>query len=49
VFRYVFLNPYRAGLLGPADKWHGYYCDAEDWAWFAPLTSRECPFPEWLT
>jgi REP element-mobilizing transposase RayT len=48
VFLYIFLNAYRAHLL-PADaKWPGYYCAADDWEWFAPLTNSAAPFPEWL-
>ena len=48
VFRYLFLNPYRAGLLQPNEKWPGYFCATNDWAWFGPLTEKECPLPEWL-
>lgn len=48
VFLYIFLNPYRAGLIPQAAKWSGYYCCANDWSWFEPLTNAETPFPEWL-
>lgn len=48
VFRYIFLNPYRAGLLHDDARWPGYFCCDEDWAWFAGLTKDEMPFPEWL-
>lgn len=48
VFLYIFLNPYRADLVRPSETWPGYYCAAEDWEWFAPLTNSETPFPEWL-
>lgn len=48
VFLYIFLNPYRAQLLSPLEKWPGYYCAPEDWAWFESLTNSETPFPEWL-
>lgn len=48
VFLYVFLNPYRAKLLPPDQKWPGYFCTEEDWAWFGPLTNSDTPFPEWL-
>jgi REP element-mobilizing transposase RayT len=48
VFLYIYLNPYRSGLI-PADaRWPGYYCAAEDWAWFGELTDQGCPMPEWL-
>ena len=49
VFLYLFLNPYRAGLLPDSGKWAGYYCRPDDWVWFAPLTESGCPQPEWLT
>ena len=48
VFLYIYLNPYRAKLISLTEKWPGYYCAAEDWAWFSPLTNSETPFPEWL-
>ncbi len=48
VFSYLFLNPYRASLLAQNEKWPGYYCCPQDWAWFAPLTDKDCPLPEWL-
>jgi hypothetical protein len=48
VFLYLYLNPYRAGLLATSDLWSGYYCRPDDWAWFAPLTDEGSPMPEWL-
>ena len=48
VFQYIFLNAYRAKLLTPDQRWPGYYCHPDDWAWFEPLTNESCPFPEWL-
>lgn len=48
VFLYIFLNPYREGLIQAGQSWNGYYCSREDWAWFGELTNRPCPFPEWL-
>ncbi len=48
VFIYVYLNPYRAGLLAQAETWPGYRCCAEDWAWFGPMTKESAPQPEWL-
>jgi len=48
VFLYLYLNPYRAGLLPTSNKWHGYYCREDDWEWFGPLTETGCPMPEWL-
>lgn len=48
VFLYIYLNPYRAGLCASGEKWPGYICNPEDWAWFGDLTNRSCPEPEWL-
>lgn len=48
VFRYIWLNPYRAELIGTDQKWPWYYCAPEDWAWFEGLTNEGVPFPEWL-
>ena len=48
VFLYIFLNPYRANLVRPGERWPGYYCAEEDWAWFGGLTNESLPLPEWL-
>lgn len=48
VFLYLLLNPYRAGLIIGSETWPGYYCSAEDWKWFGPLTQSRVPFPEWI-
>jgi len=48
VFRYVFLNPYRAALVRLDERWPGYFCATEDWVWFKELTDEGGPFPEWL-
>ncbi len=48
VFLYIFLNPYRAGLLTTEQSWPGYYCSPEDWKWFGELTREAVPQPEWL-
>lgn len=48
VFLYVFLNPYRAGLIPSDQEWPGYACSREDWDWFGPLIHETCPLPEWL-
>ena len=47
-FRYIFLNPYLAGLIHVDEKWPGYFCAEQDWEWFKDLTSEAKPFPEWL-
>ncbi len=48
IIRYIYLNPYRAGLIQPAESWPYFYCREEDWAWFQGLTDSGQPFPEWL-
>jgi putative transposase len=48
VFRYIYLNPYRAGLLASSDKWPHYYCCDEEWAWFRNMLDADRPIPEWL-
>ena len=48
IFLYIFLNPYRANLLPRSERWPGYYCSQEDWAWFGALTNEAIPMPEWL-
>ena len=47
-FLYIFLNPYRAGLVSVGEKWPCYYCAPEDWEWFGGMTNESLPFPEWL-
>lgn len=48
VIRYIFQNPYRAGLLASPAIWPFFHCQADDWSWFAPLTDTGQPVPEWL-
>jgi hypothetical protein len=48
VFLYIFLNAYRARLVPTDQTWPAYFCAADDWHWFEPLTNASCPFPEWL-
>lgn len=48
VLLYIYLNPYRAGLLPQNERWPGYYCSDEGWAWFGALTNDAAPMPEWL-
>lgn len=48
VFRYIFLNPYRASLLPVTEPWAGYFCATEDWEWFGSLSHSDVLFPEWL-
>ena len=48
VFRYLFLNPYRKGLLTADAVWPYFYCGKEDWDWFQHETRNGEPYPEWL-
>ena len=48
VFLYIYLNPYKAGLVTKDQPGTGFYCAPADWGWFSELTDRELPFAEWL-
>jgi putative transposase len=48
VFRYIHLNPYRAGLIAASEQWPHYYCRAEEWSWFKELLHLDRPCPERL-
>jgi hypothetical protein len=48
VFLYIYLNPYRAGLIPTDQTWPGYYCAPDDWKWFGHQTANAMPQPEWL-
>jgi REP element-mobilizing transposase RayT len=48
LFLYIYLNPYRAGLVAPPEKWPQYRCEPEDWTWFSTQLERDLPPPEWL-
>lgn len=48
IFHYIYLNPYRSGLIRTDQKWIGYFCVDDDWSWFRELTANACPHPEWL-
>ena len=48
LFRYIFLNPDRAGLCATGDRWPWYYCCDDDWSWFKGELNTERPYPEWL-
>lgn len=48
VVRYIYLNPYRAGLISRDERWPYFFCCDEDWAWFRDRTDHSRPFPEWL-
>jgi len=48
LFLYIYLNPYRAGLLARTEHWPYYYCCDEDWRWFREQLDQDSPVPEWL-
>jgi len=48
VFLYIFLNPYRKGLVPPGQVCPGYYCSPQDWPWFQTLTHEGQPEPDWI-
>ncbi len=48
VFRYVFMNPYRNGLVSTDEVWPFFYCGNTDWEWFQHELHSESPYPEWL-
>lgn len=48
IFLYLYLNPYRAGLLPATAAWPHYWCSDEDWLWFRDLLQADRPYPEWL-
>jgi putative transposase len=48
VIRYIFMNPYAAGLIQPGENWPWFCCCAEDWTWFSGLTDSGRSYPEWL-
>jgi hypothetical protein len=48
VLRYLFLNPYRAGLVKPSEQYPHFWLSASDSEWFTPTLNNDRPFPEWL-
>jgi len=48
VFLYIYLNPYRAGLLPAGKIWPWFVCGEEDRAWFMPMLDQGLPAPDWL-
>lgn len=46
---YVFMNPYRAGLIGSDSVWPGWWTDgATSYEFLALARPGPCPQPEWL-
>ena len=48
VYHYIFMNPYRKGLVNAGQTWPYFWCADEDRAWFIPCTDGGMPYPEWL-
>jgi putative transposase len=48
IFRYIYLNPYRARLVPVEQEWPHYFCREDDWRWFREMLDVERPYPEWL-
>ena len=48
VFLYIYLNPYRGGLIARTEKWAHYYCGLKDWEWFESYLDQDLPPPEWI-
>ena len=46
---YVFMNPYRAGLIGLSECWPGWWSDGSmDWKFLKEARQGPCPQPEWM-
>jgi putative transposase len=46
---YVFMNPYRAGLIDPDEVWRGWYpASVLRWEFLEIARPGPCPQPEWL-
>ena len=46
---YVFLNPYRAGLVSPRERWMHWWCpDSSVFRFTSRLNSDETPPAEWI-
>jgi len=48
VIRYMFLNPYAAGLLPREQKYLLFWTSDAVALWFDPTLNESRPFPEWL-
>ncbi len=48
ILHYLYLNPYRAGLLAVNTTYPWFLLGAEESAWFRPRSDDGRPFPEWL-
>lgn len=48
LFLYIYLNPYKAGLLPATSNWPWYLCRQDDMDWFSSYLSKGLPEPVWL-
>jgi len=48
VLQYIFLNPFRAGLLQSKEKYPWFWLGNEERAWFEPRLDDGQPWAEWL-
>ncbi len=45
---YLLMNPVRAQLVRQGESWPGFYCAADDWAWFKEYADAAVVDPFWL-
>jgi putative transposase len=48
VVRYIYLNPYRAGLVAQNLAYPSFWMGVEESKWFQPTLDVDRPFAEWL-
>ena len=48
VLLYVYLNPYRRGLVKASERWPWFYCHEREWRWFKDHLAESLPEPAWL-
>jgi REP element-mobilizing transposase RayT len=48
VIRYLFLNPFRAGITPQGQRYRWFWLGAPEVEWFEPATDLGRPFPAWL-
>ena len=48
VLLYIFLNPYRAGLIASADTYPWFWMGLQERSWFKAKLDDGRPFPDWL-
>ena len=48
VIRYLFLNPYSAGLVASTEQCPHFWTDEAVASWFDPTLNHDRPYPEWL-